>query len=241
MRNFGRLFLRDHRQLAVVASLVFATVLCAAMLVVRAAYTRSFDQFGLAWNLLLAWLPMLSALVIYNLRKRSTRHTGWLVAACAFLWLLFFPNAPYILTDLTHLRAGEGVPVWYDLILLLLCAWTGLFLGFVSLYLMQALVRRSAGITASWLFVLLVLGMSGFGVYLGRFPRWNSWDVLTSPLSLASDVADRLRHPLAHLQTFAFSALFSLMLAAVYLMLFALVHLREPAGQAVKRAGQDEV
>ncbi len=243
MRNSGRPFLRDYRQLAVVGSLVFATMLCAAMLLVRAAYTHShsLDQFGLAWNLFLAWLPLLSALLIYNLRKRSARHAGWLIAACAFLWLLFFPNAPYILTDLTHLRASRGVPVWYDLILLLLCAWTGLFLGLVSLYLMQSLVRRTAGVTAGWLFVLLVLGLSGFGVYLGRFPRFNSWDVLTSPWSVAGDVADRVLHPLAHLQTFAFSALFSLMLAAVYLMLFALVHLREPAGQAIKRPGQEDV
>jgi uncharacterized membrane protein len=230
MRNSVSAFLRDYRQLAVIASLTLATVLCVVLLALRAVYSRSFGHFGLAWNLFLAWLPLLSALVVYNLRRNSSRYTGWLVAVCALLWLVFFPNAPYILTDLIHLRAANGVPLWYDLILLLSFAWTGLFLGLASLYLMQVLVRRAAGWPASWLFVLLVLALCGFGVYLGRFPRWNSWDVLTSPVSLAVDIGHTLRHPLDNLQAFAFSALFATMLGAVYLMLMALVNLREPAG-----------
>ncbi len=95
---------------------------------------------------------------------------------CAALWLVFFPNAPYIITDLLHLSAQDGVPVWYDLILLSAFAWTGAMLGMISLGLMHVLVARVAGGAWSWIFVLGVLMLSGFGVYLGRFPRWNSWD-----------------------------------------------------------------
>jgi uncharacterized membrane protein len=169
---------------------------------------------------------MLSALAAYNLGRRRQRSLWLLIAPCLAFWLLFFPNAPYILTDILHLQPQVGVPLWYDLILLVTFAWTGAFLGLVSLYLMQSLVRRATGTRGSWVFTLAVLGLTGFGVYLGRFPRWNSWDLLTDPLSLLLDVATRLRHPLAHSRAFVFSALFSLCLAAMYFMLTAIIQLR---------------
>src|SRR5512135_2983539 len=110
----------DHR-LLVVGVLVFTTVTCAALLTMRAAYSHTLGHFGLAWNLFLAWLPMISSLVAYNLGKarkpslRSQRGAWPLILVCACLWLLFFPNAPYILTDLIHLHEQDGVPLWYDL------------------------------------------------------------------------------------------------------------------------------
>ncbi|MCX6033195.1 MAG: DUF1361 domain-containing protein [Chloroflexi bacterium] len=226
MLNLKRWLHHQRRQIAVIGSLAFATAVCVALLAVRAVYARSEAHFGLLWNLFLAWLPMLCALAAYNLGRRRQRGFWLLIAPCLAFWLLFFPNAPYILTDILHLQPQAGVPLWYDLILLVTFAWTGAFLGLVSLYLMQSLVRRAAGTWISWVFTLVVLGLTGFGVYLGRFPRWNSWDVLTHPLSLLLDIGTRLRHPLAHSRTFVFSALFSLCLAAMYFMLTAIIQLQ---------------
>lgn len=227
MLNFTQLFLRDRRQIAVLVSLVFATLVCALLLFLRATYAHSPGYFGLLWNLFLAWLPMLASLAAYNFYQQRAR-AGWLIIPlCLLLWLLFFPNAPYILTDLIHLRPWENVPLWFDLILIVSFAWCGTFLGLVSLYLMQMLVHQvTRNRAVSWLFALVVLGLGGFGVYLGRFPRWNSWDVLLNPIRLLLDIWDRLRHPIAHAQTFAFSALFALLLMTVYLMLVALIQLR---------------
>lgn len=208
----------DHRQLLVIGALAFTTVTCAALLSMRAAYSHTLGHFGLSWNLFLAWIPMISSLVAYNLDKSRPSHRGaWpLVLVCACLWLLFFPNAPYILTDLIHLHEQDGVPLWYDLILIVNFAWTGTFLGLVSLVLMQTLVRNAVGARASWLFVFAVLALSGFGIYLGRFPRWNSWDVLFNPAGLVADVWDQLRHPLANPRAIVFSGLFSLLLTSIY-------------------------
>jgi uncharacterized membrane protein len=219
-----RLWTHAARQIAVVASLAFASVLCGAMLAVRTVYADSLAYIGLAWNLLLAWLPMVAALTAYNLKKRDARGVWLLIAPCAFLWLLFFPNAPYILTDILHLGPRNGVPLWYDLIMLVAFAWTGTFLGLVSLYLMHTLVRRTAGGFTGWLFTFAVLAVTGFGVYLGRFPRWNSWDLFISPLELLGDIWQRARHPLAHPRTIVFSGLFSLCVTAMYLMLAAIIH-----------------
>jgi len=216
----------EHRQVAVVATLTFATAVCVAMLAVRIVYSDTYAHLHMLWNLFLAWLPLLAALTAYNLKKRDRRPAWLLIAPCAFLWLLFFPNAPYLLTDLLHLRPGGVIPMWYDVLMLSAFAWTGIFLGLVSLYLMHTLVRRAAGVTAGWLFALFVLALTGFGVYLGRFPRWNSWDLLFNTGDLLRDIWTRVRHPLAHRSTIVFSGLFSLCVTAMYLMLSAMIHLR---------------
>jgi uncharacterized membrane protein len=220
----------NRRQAAVIASLAFATAVCFVLLAMRAVYARTGTRADLAWNLFLAWLPMLSALVAYNLHRRGRGWTWLVIAPCVIFWLVFFPNAPYILTDMLHLQFPQyRVPVWYDLILLVAFSWTGAFLGLVSLYLMQGIVRRSAGRVTSWLFTLAVLALAGFGVYLGRFPRWNSWDVLTNPTVLLLDIWGRVSNPLANTRAWVFSALFSLCLVAMYLMLVAVMdfHLDE--------------
>ncbi|MEP7356720.1 MAG: DUF1361 domain-containing protein, partial [Anaerolineales bacterium] len=179
----NRAVLRQYRQFAVLVSLGFATLVSLGLLALRVIYSHRLEYTYLAWNLFLAWLPMLCALAAYNAGKRRSRLSWLVVAGCALAWLLFFPNAPYLLTDILHLQPSQNAPLWFDLVLLLAFAWTGFFLGLVSLILMQSLVRRAAGrrcrqftaAIASWAFALAVLGLSGFGIYLGRFLRWNSW------------------------------------------------------------------
>ena len=224
-----RTFLRHYHQLAVIASLGFATLVCLGLLVLRMAHTHDFSNYGLVWNLALAWLPAISALLAYNLHKQPSWLNWVKVAGCVAVWLLFLPNAPYLITDIMHLRPQPEIPFWYDLILYVAFGWTGCFLGLVSLLLIQEIVRKAAGTLTSWLFVLGVLGLNSFGIYLGRFLRWNSWDVIVNPLPLFSEIAQQVRHPLAHFQTVVFSALFTVFFLAVYLMLVAVTHFRQEA------------
>src|SRR5712692_10914799 len=225
----SRALIRRYRQLAVLASLAFASAICLAMLVARVVYSANLSYSFLAWNLFLAWLPLLCALFAYNAYKRRGRLSWLVVAGCALAWLLFFPNAPYILTDIMHLRPRPDAPLWFDVLLVIAFAWTGLFLGLVSLSLMQALVRRAAGTLASWGFALGVLSLSGFGIYIGRFLRWNSWDVFLSPGGLMADLLDAAQHPLLHARSLVFSGLFSLFLLSAYIMFVALTHLQVEA------------
>jgi uncharacterized membrane protein len=234
--KLARGYFRHHRQLAVIGSLAFATLVCIGLFAMRATYTRNLHFINLPWNLFLAWLPAASALVAYNLAKRGS-WLGWLVVpGAALFWLLFLPNAPYLVTDLIHLQARPPVPLWYDLLMLVAFAWTGLFLGLVSLFLMQEIVRKAAGRFTSWVFVLGAVGLSSFGIYLGRFLRWNSWDVFFNPLQLLSDVLLQVRHPLANLKTYAFSAIFAFFLLSVYLMFLAMTHFRHEAPEFDRQA-----
>jgi uncharacterized membrane protein len=179
----------------------------------------------LVWNLFLAWLPLVFALLACD-AYRQQRPARWRFIGFATAWLLFFPNAPYICTDLMHLLYQFRHRFWMDMILILSCAVTGLVLGFVSLYLMQSVVARRFGRWASWVFIALIAGLSGLGIYIGRFMRFNSWDVLTQPIELARGIAGMAVNP-GHPHSYAFPALFGTFLFITYLMLYALTHLKQ--------------
>jgi uncharacterized membrane protein len=142
----------------------------------------------------------------------------------AFLWLIFFPNAPYILTDFQHLAHQPGeLPVWYDVMMLIWFAFTGLLLGMVSLFLMQEIVRREFGRWAGWAFVAAVTGLSSAGVYMGRFLRWNSWDILRDPTGIALYSFQRVTDP--SLQSIGFIGLFGAFFLFLYITLYTFGHL----------------
>ena len=152
--------------------------------------------YGLLWNLFLAALPLLWSSAF----QRAIARKHWLWASLSFvLWILFLPNAPYLLTDLIHLEPKPRVPEWYILAMLLSCAATGTLIGYVSLMDVHAAIERRFGFTAGWLLAGCSLILCGFGIYLGRFLRWNSWDALTRPLDFARTVvgqfADAGPHP----------------------------------------------
>lgn len=206
-----------RQQLLLWLTLIFASGICAVMWSARALYSTVLVYLFLLWNLFLAWLPLLFAGLASRWRRRS--FLGWVFSG---LWLLFFPNALYLVTDLLHLSSRSNVPVWYDLIMLFGFALTGLFLGFVSLSLMQSMVADRFGRWVGWLFVLAALGLSSFGVYIGRFLRWNSWDALIRPLSLLHDIGLYLTAPTLFLKTIVATGLLTAVFICAYLIMSTL-------------------
>ena len=216
-------------------ALSFASAVSVALVAVRIIWTRDFIYGSLVWNLFLAWVPLVFALLARSEFKPGASRS-WRFGGFAAAWLLFFPNAPYIFTDVIHLTTYFYRHFWIDLVLILLCALTGLVLGFVSLFLMQGLVRRLFGGLASWLFIVAVATLSGFGIYLGRFLRFNSWDVVWKPLALSRGIGRWAANPLAHSNSYAFPMLFALFLFIAYLMLYALTHLEHQEFSSPARA-----
>ncbi len=155
------------------------------MLVARSTVSQQISYGFLVWNLFLAGLPVLLALAVETSWRHHRRTLG---AAFWVVWLLVFPNSPYLVTDLIHLDHKPPTPLWFDALILASAAIAGLLAGFVSLHLVQAAVTRRLGGTWGWVMSISVLALSGFGVYLGRFARLNSWDVLTRPRSLLYDI-----------------------------------------------------
>ena len=189
---------------------------CAAMIAVRIDRTGSGYYSFLRFNLFLAGVPLFLSTVM---RLANHLRVHWTMQLALFiLWLLFLPNAPYILTDILHLTRASEAPVWYDLALLLSCAGTGLLLGYLSLIDVQGIVARRFGPAKSWLFALVSLVLSGFAIYLGRFLRWNSWDVLIDPARVFGILAAML-NPWAHARPLAVTVIFGVILTLGYITL----------------------
>jgi uncharacterized membrane protein len=204
----------------VVGSLLAATGFCVAILVARVLFTDTVHFSFLGWNLLLAWIPFGAALVVYD--GRRVGRGKWHQIGFAALWLLFFPNAPYIVTDFIHLgRFGDPVPLWVDALLLTAFAWTGLLLGLVSLYLIHTAARAALGTAKAWATVAAAVILGGFGIYLGRFQRWNSWDILSEPGAVLADVVAPLMNPLSNPKPLAVTVGFACFLTVAYLVVYA--------------------
>ena len=168
------------------------------------------------WNLFLAWLPYLFGLTMAALHAVKPRW-WWALLPFGGLWLLFLPNAFYIMTDFIHLAQRPSIPIWYDAGLLAITAWTGIFLAVVSLHTVQSIVQSYLGTVVSWGFALLVIGLSGYGVYMGRFLRWNSWDMFADPLRTVYYSLDPLINPLTNADKIGFMVMYTSLFFVTYL------------------------
>ena len=200
--------------------LTLCTLLCFAFWFVRIGYARSFTYSFLVKNLFLAWVPYFFSLAVVHLHEHPPRSRAMLkLAALWAAWLVMLPNAPYVFTDLIHWRNRPPVmPWWFDLGLVLMFGLAGCFAGVVSLRMMHDLVRRAIGGVAGWAFVTVVAILSGFGIYLGRFERWNSWDLLTQPHRILSQVVWKIFNPYLFDRTVGVTLMFGAMLLVTYVM-----------------------
>ena len=201
-----------------VLGLVAASLFCVALVLLRMSESGSTKFAGLIWNLFLAWIPFLLAVAVYDGWRRR-RGRGSLVALGA-LWLLFFPNAPYIVTDFVHLEHTADAPYWYDAVTVSAFAWTGVLLGFASLFLMQTVVRQWRGVISGWIFAGVALALGSLGIYLGRVLRLNSWDALEHPSVLPRIAHAVARDPFAYQEAIGVTVLFTVALGFAYLLLY---------------------
>lgn len=192
--------------------LILMTLFCLSLSIFRYYISDTKVFFFLNWNLFLAWIPLLlsSIILAFNIKGKLS------LAFIIIVWILFFPNSPYILTDLFHLKTRNTIPIWYDLIVILSYAWTGLICGFVSLSDIEKFLSSYSKDRAINGIVIIFLFMSSFGVYLGRFLRWNSWDVLNNPFGLFNDIVIRFIYPLEYTKTWGVTLLMGIMLNFMY-------------------------
>lgn len=204
----------DRRLLVLPAAGTLTTALLAALIGDQSGLN---SHHFLLWNLFLGWIPLLAAWALYRCRRRPV--TAFL---CGLVWLAFLPNAPYLITDLIHVGELNAVlPLWLDVGILAVAAATGLLLGVLSLFYVHALVHQRYG-HRSWLFVAAIVPLASFGVYLGRGPRFNSWDVVNRPDLLLELAFERLASPQDHPLMVTGVLLFSVGLGLSYLALYAL-------------------
>jgi uncharacterized membrane protein len=192
-------------------------LLACGFFIFRVVYSGTSNYSNLIPNLFLAWLPYISSVLAASSYRSRPKH-WWNIFLYGIIWLVFFPNAPYMVTDFYHLDPRPPVPLWFDISLIAIFAFTGCFLAIASLRTMQLIVERFLGRIIGWLFALLTLSLGSLGVYLGRFSRFNSWDILLHPRMVLKDIIHNLLNPLDNLGFIGFTLMFTSILLVFYLM-----------------------
>lgn len=219
--------------------------LITGMIVCRILYVNNLGYIFLLWNLFLAWIPFQLSMLLPKISSKSK----WLKITVFSTWLLFFPNALYLVTDLIHLEDKGSAPLWYDAILLFTGASTGLIMAFASLYKVEIFLQHSVSLNVSHHSSVLTKRIFGFvlkkedklnykkrmllfrhavavtclflgsiGVYVGRFLRWNSWDVITDPLSLIEQVTNYVLYSPGYVRPWSITCIFTILFTVLYFM-----------------------
>ena len=217
---------RDSHLIAgskVLIVLLAQSMLCVMLLMYRIMHTQSMEMSFMVWNLFLAWIPLLAAIGA-NICNKQHKKAGW-VWGLTSAWLLFWPNAPYLITDFVHLHRRFDLPIWYDISMFTVFAWTGLMLTGVSLYIIHHILDQRLGTSKGWLCVISMIVLCGFGVYLGRFVRLNSWDILTQPDDLISSILAPLLQPIQHIRAWQVTLVMSTIVLMIYASMRAMIQL----------------
>lgn len=212
-----------------ILALGFSTLVSIGLFAYGAWRNHSLEFDYLLWNLFLAWLPLLFAVRLVSALQRKL-WSSWEVMGLSVLWLVFLPNSFYMISDFLHLQDVRRVDVVYDTIMLTSFIYTGVTLGFSSLYLIHLQLRRRLSRQMAAFWVAFTLFVSSAAIYVGRDLRWNSWDILTNPGGLLFDISDRLLHPASYPQMFVTIISFFVLLMSMYGLLWRGARLLRYAG-----------
>lgn len=195
------------------ASVLFSVLLAFAGSILN----RNFIFGFLIWNLFLAFIP-------YVISKWMQKRLDWEENKLKFsifftAWLLFIPNSFYIITDLFHLNSFQHIPLWYELAMILSFAWNGLLLGILSVRHMQKMVCKNLSKNTEFLFIFPVMFLNALGVYIGRYLRFNSWDVITDPFHLIKEISNLVMHPVQFKDAWGMVICFSIFMTLMFLTL----------------------
>jgi len=212
----------NNNKKEIAAGIVLLSVFCFMLLALRVHMSGRDSFLFLTWNWLLAVIPLILSFIISTLNdKKSINILSFIILG--IVWLLFFPNAPYLITDIVHLKERAIVPLWYDTLMLFSFAFTGLISGLVSLFYVHQHFMKYSGGKFSWFFICIVSVLCSYGIYLGRFLRWNSWDILTKSGMLFNDVIVNM----FSIKAILITGVFTSFLIASYFIVYILLNKKE--------------
>jgi uncharacterized membrane protein len=215
-----------------IAALGFSTFVSIGLFAYGAWRDHSIGYDYLIWNLFLAWLPLLFAVRLVNILEHKL-WSSWEGLAWSTLWLVFLPNSFYMISDFIHIQEVQTGNVLYDVVMFTSFIYTGVVLGFSSLYLMHLRLQRR--LTPRWaeFFIGLTIFICSIAIYIGRDLRWNSWDILINPGGLLFDISDRLQNPAAYPQMILTTVSFFILLISMYGLLWRGIRLIQEPEQIV--------
>lgn len=169
----------------------------------------------LLWNIFLSIIPFIISSFLLWYVGRPNRSIILLYIGM-LVWLIAFPNAPYIVTDIIHIGRGYITPILYDTMLLFTAAWVGLLFGFHSLFHIETILQKLYSKKISSIIIVVIIALSSFGMYLGRFVRFNSWDIFVKPVDFFKYILDVVINPTQYISAYLFTSLFFLFIYIAY-------------------------
>lgn len=195
--------------------LVYAYMIFSVMLLLyRIIKSENLSYIFLVWNLFLALIPWWISNYLKQRECLQLKHIPLFG-----IWLLFIPNSPYILTDLFHLKPRPYLPLWFDLVLVLSFALIGMIVFLKSLKDILSILKVYVSPLWFSISVPIIFWLISFGLYLGRYLRFNSWDIV-HPFRLAM----RSYSILLEKDTIGFTCVFSVFLWFLYYITFNIKH-----------------
>lgn len=202
-----------------ILSLILTAIGC-IFIISRIYYKGNLRYAFLIWNIFLAWIPFYFSILFTQINWKN-KLIKFIVA---ILWLLFYPNSCYMITDFIHLSSynfytpnkdyfafNSNFLIWYDFFLISILIIIGVILSFTSLKLMHDWIKKKVNQLGGWIFVVVVCILSGYAIYLGRFIRVNSWEVITNPLYLINVLIGNINY---------YGLIFSLLFGSLSLFIY---------------------
>ncbi len=227
----------NKNMVRVITNLMILSIIGCIMVGFRVYMTGSLKFAFLIWNLFLAWIPLGFSLtmkwITVNIRNGTKKRIYLLFFG--FLWLMFYPNAPYIITDIIHLGNynyysmrhnlygnNASIIIWYDFILVMFFVFKGYIIGHISLFTVHKMVEKKFKKILGWIFVLTTSILSGYAIFLGRYIRINSWEIISNPLSLLKVLITNI-----NLLSIKFTLSFGIFIFLLYIALNTLGFVKE--------------
>ena len=182
-----------------------------SLLIIRGLYANELTYFFYPWNLFLASIPLVFSGLALKQKKLNYKAVIFLL-----LWLLFVPNAPYLITDIFHFEERPPVPQWFDLMLVVSGAWNGILCFMISLLRVENFLNKTCRHNLVNKLMPLLIILCGYGVYIGRYLRYNSWDIVTEPGAIIKTSTHHIYHPFQNLNVWLFTFIFSMFLGIMY-------------------------
>jgi uncharacterized membrane protein len=195
-------------------TLILSCLFSIGLVFFRGAYADNWRYLSLIWNIFLAFIP-------YWITRTASIRKAWHQSNIKFIivficWLLFLPNSFYIITDLFHLRQQVSIPLWFDLALIFSSAWNGLLMGVLSIRQMEKMIEKKWHLNTEVFFLYPIMLLNAFGIYLGRYLRFNSWDVVTNPNNLIDEIVYLLVHPIRNRLDWGMIFCYAVLMTLIY-------------------------
>lgn len=201
----------------VINSILIASSAALLLYLARSLATGTAQFSFMAWNIVLSLLAlaMAGAFVLY--RQKNSKYLSWLFFV---LWVFLLPNTFFMLTDFVHVRESGDINMLFDIVLVGLFAMNGFVHGILSLFIVhKTLIKRFRKMYVHASIVIIMLS-SSFAVDMGRYLRWNSWDVLINPRALLFDVSDTFLNPANYDRSFLITGVFFVAISSLYAVIW---------------------